>query len=42
LVGDLVGAEDLAFDDSGLFGFGDVGDALREDGIAIVDSAVLG
>jgi hypothetical protein len=45
-VGDLVGhvvlAEDVALDDAGLAGLADVGDAAREDGIAVVGAAVAG
>jgi hypothetical protein len=42
LVGDAVGAEDIAGDDAGLSCFGDVGDAGWEEGVAVVDVAVFG
>ena len=35
-------AENIAFDDSGGFGFGDVGDAFGEDGVPIVRMAITG
>lgn len=42
LVSDIVGAEDVAVDDAGLAGLGDVGDARGEDGVAVVGAAALG
>lgn len=42
LVGDMVLAKDVAMDDSGGFGARDVGDAAREDGVAVVGSSVAG
>jgi hypothetical protein len=42
LVGDMVLAEDVALDDAGLAGLADVGDAAREDGVAVVGAAVPG
>ena len=42
LVGDVVLAEDVALDDAGLAGLADVGDAAREDGVAVVGPAIPG
>jgi hypothetical protein len=39
---DVVLAEDVALDDAGLAGLADVGDASREDGVAVVGPAVPG
>ena len=41
LVGDGVGAEDVAVDDAGLARLGDVGGAAGEDGVAVVSLAAL-
>ena len=42
LVGDPVGSEYVALDDARLGGSGDVGDVVREDGIAIVGAPIAG
>lgn len=42
LVGDPVLAKDVALDDSGLGGFGDIAHSGWEDSIAVVDLAILG
>ena len=42
LVGDPVGSEYVALDDARLGGSGDVGDAMWEDGIAIVGAPIAG
>lgn len=41
MVGDDVRAEDIAGDDAGLFGLGEVGCAGGEDGLAVVGLAVF-
>lgn len=42
VVGDVVLAKDVALDDAGLAGLADVGDAAREDGVAVVGPAIPG
>jgi hypothetical protein len=42
VVGDVVLAEDVALNDAGLAGLADVGDAAREDGVAVVGPAIAG
>ena len=41
LVGHIVGAEDVAFDDTGLGNLGDIADASRQDCIAVVCLSVF-
>lgn len=42
LLSHAVGAEDVAFDNAGLFRFPYVGDTLGENGVAVVRSAISG
>jgi 3-hydroxyisobutyrate dehydrogenase-like beta-hydroxyacid dehydrogenase len=42
LVCDVVFAEDVAVDDTSLFGLDNVAHTLGEDGVAIVDAAISG
>lgn len=42
LVGDVVLAEDVALDDTGLACFADISDTSGQDGIAVVSAAVPG
>lgn len=42
LIGDMVVPKDVTSYHASLFRFGDIGLALGEDGIAVVDSVILG